>query len=247
MAVAVCLIGHPWPDGNVLGFHNRSSGCRRRFRRSHRLVEGHRRCNRRKQSICWIGGCYGNRRWLHVRRVVRIIQRDRLGEVTCVVKGANRQAFILAQHIGNPYAQRTVRERREQHSVDLNTANTGQSVLRLDVQAGSVNPCRDNRRFSVKEADFGYFFKGMTVGVSHSQCQHYVIRNRYADLAIRGKRVFHGQINPFAARVVFQLLNAQERGVKQRNDSRSFRRVRPAIRRCDCHLIGVFTLYRDFC
>ena len=100
---------------------------------------------------------------------MRIVQRNRLGEIARVVKRANGQLLELIHVLIQLHVQRAIGQRGKQHTVDLHPGDTGQIVLRIDLEHRAVDGRGDDRRGQVNALYLGAFLKLMAVRIGHAE------------------------------------------------------------------------------
>ena len=155
--------------------NNHSSGCRigRGFRRGRSLCRG-------SAAARLFAGlrCRGRfRSRVNRLHIVRIVQRDRIGEVSGKVESADSQLFKLVHVVIQLNVQLIAFHGRKQHAVDLNTGNPGKLVPHINVQDRVCNVRAHQRSGQVNGADLRRFIKRPVVGIGHSQHEGAVLMN----------------------------------------------------------------------
>ena len=159
---------------------------------------------------------------------MRIGQRNQLGEVARIVKGADSQLLKLVHIRIQLHIQRAVDQRGEQHAVDLHTGDAGQIILRIDLKGRAVDERGEHRRCQVDALHLRAFLKRMTMRIGHAQGESAVFVKRQLRMSIC-KQVF--AIHPVAViHPVFNLLPAQLVLVRDGHLHDGFFSACPAIR-----------------
>ena len=101
--------------------------------------------------------------------IVRIVQRDRIGEVSGKVEGADSQLFKLVHVVIQLNVQLIAFHGRKQHAVDLNTGNPGKLVPHINVQDRVCNVRAHQWSGQINGADLRRFIKCPVVGICHAE------------------------------------------------------------------------------
>ena len=160
---------------------------------------------------------------------MRIGQRDRLGEVARVVKGAECQLLKQVHVRIQLHIQCAVDQRGEQHTVDLHTGDAGQIILGIDLKGRAVDGRGQHRRCQVDALHVRAFLERMTMRIGHAQGEGTVFVERQLCTAIC-KQVF--AVHPVAVvHPVLDFLPAQPVLVRDGHLHDGSVAARPAARR----------------
>ena len=124
------------------------------------------------------------RRGVNRLHIVRIVQRDRIGEVSGKVKGADSQLLKLVHVVIQLDVQLIAFHGRKQHAVDLNTGNPGKLVPHINVQDRVCNVRAHQWSGQINGADLRRFIKRPVVGIGHAEHEGTVLMNGDFGLAL---------------------------------------------------------------
>ena len=209
---------------------------------------------RRGRSICrgstaarLLAGlrCRGRfRRGINRLHIVRIIQRNRIGEVSCKVEGADSQLFKLVHVVIQLNVQLIAFHGRKQHAVDLNTGNAGQLIPHLNAQGMVCNVGAHKRSSQVNTGDLRRFLKRAVIGIGDAEHEGAVFM--YGDFRLALVKPIFAVRPASAVHAVLDLLPADAFLIRHRGLDFRAVVVCPAARRDQHNPVRVYRQDRRF-